>query len=198
MRVRCVGTRARAGCEVQGLIGASPRVHETGVWSCGDPLKTTIAVDGVGLVPLVTNAATSQHGLSPSASGRLWWRKRRRTGELQPPSRRPQLVGATTHLASAPTAPATGRGPRWVSARSWAQSGGRTCSTCSKSNFSARLRLTATAQVRARGAAGADPDSWTRRPSTAQSVFGTFCLVSSSLNVKQFRSSVLIEFRSCA
>ena len=57
MRVTCVGTRARADCEVHGLIGASPRVHETGAWSCGDPLKTTIAVDGVGLVPLVARIA---------------------------------------------------------------------------------------------------------------------------------------------
>ena len=60
-------TRARAGCEVQGLIGASPRVHETGAWSCGDPLKTTIAVDGVGLVPLVARIMVLAQNLNAQA-----------------------------------------------------------------------------------------------------------------------------------
>ena len=181
--------KRRTGCEecAVRLLGVPPPQHDDlglassavdAPWGAGRRRRAHGGAEPAHIKR--TRQLTPKRGLT-SASGRLWWRKRRRTGELQPPSRRPQLVGATTHLASAPTAPATGRGPRWVSARSWAQSGGRTCSTCSKSNFSARLRLTETAQVRARGAAGADPDSWTRRPSTAQSVFGTFCLVSSSL-----------------
>ena len=68
-----------------------------------------------------TNAAAGQHSPRPRASGRLGRRERRRTDTLQLLSHRPQLQRVMTHLASAPTAPATGRGPRRVSARGTAR-----------------------------------------------------------------------------